>query len=99
MLPFIGIIPAIFAATAGIFAAAAVATIVIYITGVITREKIKQKLKAEGIGDIIVKEIDKCTNVISAEELYRDGVSAKRNVRLYGDGITDSIRSKDIIYI
>lgn len=95
MIPFMGIIPSIFAAAA----VAAVTAIVIYISGVITREKMKQKLKEEGIGDIIVKEINKCTNVISAEELYSDGVSAKRNVKIYGDGIADSIRSKDVIYV
>lgn len=93
MLALMGIGHAIIAA------AAVAAAIVIYISGKITREKMKQKLKEEGIGDILIREVNKCTNVISAEALYSDGVSDKKKFEFHGDSISDDICKKDVIYV
>lgn len=80
-----------------LLAAAAVATvaaIVIVIHGMITEDKIRRKLKEQGVEDAFVKAIDNCNNVITLEELNSD-----RTIEIHGDSIDSSIDENDVIYV
>lgn len=80
-----------------LLAAAAVATvaaIVIVIHGMITEDKIRRKLKEQGVEDAFVKAIDNCNNVITLEELSTD-----RTIEIHGDSIDSSIDENDVIYV
>ncbi|MBP1543418.1 MAG: hypothetical protein J6A16_04920 [Oscillospiraceae bacterium] len=75
-------------------AVAAVAAIVIVIHGMITPDKLRRKLKENGVKDALVKAIDECNNVISLEELESD-----RTIEVRGDSIDDCIEEYDTIYV
>ncbi len=52
--------------------AAAVSTIAIVISGIITREKIQQELRNRGVNGVLIDKIDNCTNTMTLKELEND---------------------------
>ncbi|MBP1565949.1 MAG: hypothetical protein J6A58_09380 [Oscillospiraceae bacterium] len=50
-------------------ATAVVATISIIVSGMVTKEKIKQALSEKGVEDAIVKKVDECNNCVTLESL------------------------------
>lgn len=75
--------------------AAAIAAIVIYIHGTITKDKIREELRAKGIDeDMLIKEINRCENTISLEEL--DG---NKPVEIRGDDISYDLYEGETIYV
>lgn len=80
-----------------LLAAAAVATvaaIVIYVSGTITRSKLKEKLRENGIEDAMIKAIDWCDNVVSIEDLDSD-----KTLEIHGDDVDYDLDEGDRIYV
>ncbi len=69
---------------AGLLAAS---VLVIVISGIIDRQKIKEALKGEGFKEAIVESVDKTENRINV----KDFLSGKK-CQIEGDGISDEIR-------
>ena len=79
-----------------LLAAAAVGTvaaIVVYVKGSINRSKLQQKAQAQNINKFIIKEIDRCNNVVKFEDMYSD-----KEVEVRGDDVDWDIDEGDIIY-
>lgn len=78
-----------------LFAAAAVTTFYV-ISGIITRNKIRETLKnnSENINDAIITQINNCTNEISIKDLY-----SNCEYTIQGDGISNEIYNGEVITI
>ena len=74
--------------------AAAVSTIAIVISGIITREKIQQELRNRGVNGVIIDKIDNCTNTMTLKELENDN-----KIEVQGDGIDYSLYEGEEIRI
>ena len=74
----------------GLVGAVAIGAIAIVISGILTKEKISERIS----NDAIVKSINNCTNTITLEELENDTVYEIR-----GDDIADDIEEGDWIYV
>lgn len=72
---------------------AAVAVIVIYVAGTITRSKLKAKLRENGIEDAMIREIDRCNNVVSVKDWDSD-----RTLEIHGDAVSHALDEGDRIY-
>lgn len=80
-----------------LLAAAAVATvaaIVVYVAGTITRRKLEEKLRENGIEDAIIKAIDYCDNVVTVEDMDSD-----KTVEIHGDDVDYELDEGDRIYV
>lgn len=75
-------------------AVAAVAAIVIYISGTITRAKLEEKLRDNGIEDAIIKAIDYCDNVVTLEDMDSD-----KTLEVHGDDVAYDLDEGDRIYV
>ena len=74
--------------------AAAVSTIAIVISGIITREKIQQELRNRGVEEAIIDKIDNCTNTVTLDELKNGN-----KIEVQGDGIDYSLYEGEEIRI
>ena len=74
--------------------AAAVSTIAIVISGIITREKIQQELRNRGVEEAIIDKIDNCTNTVTLDELKNGN-----KIEVQGDGIDYSLYEGQVITI
>lgn len=74
--------------------AAVVAGIVIYISGIITEEKLREKLKEKGIESALINDIDRCTNVIKLTDMDTD-----ETIEVHGDDIDYDIEEDDLIFV
>ena len=74
--------------------AAAVSTIAIVISGIITREKIQQELRNRGVNGVLIDKIDNCTNTMTLKELENDN-----KIEVQGDGIDYSLYEGQVITI
>lgn len=79
---------------AGLAAAATVSAIVIVIRGVITKNRIREKMREEGIRRMIVQKVDECSNIVKLEDLNSD-----KTIEIQGDGISSEIDEYDTIVI
>lgn len=80
-----------------LLAAAAVATVaavVVYVAGTITRTKLEEKLRENGIEDAIIKAIDYCDNVVTVEDMDSD-----KTVEIHGDDVSYELDEGDRIYV
>lgn len=80
-----------------LLAAAAVGTvaaIVIYVTGTITRSKLKDKLRENGIEDALIEAIDYCDNVVSIKDMDSD-----KTLEVHGDDVDYELNKGDRIYV
>lgn len=76
-------------------AAGTVAAIVVYVSGIITRAKLREKARENDIRRFIVTAVNKTNNVVTVKEL--DGDTAKE-MEVHGDDIDDIIDEGDEIY-
>lgn len=80
-----------------LLAAAAVATvaaIVIYISGTITRSKLKEKLRDNDIKDAMIEKIDNCENVVTLKDMDSD-----KTLEIHGDDVDYELYEGDRIYV
>lgn len=80
-----------------LLAAAAVATvaaIVVYVSGTITRRKLEEKLRENGIEDALIKAIDYCDNVVTIEDMDSDQM-----LEIHGDDVDYELDEGDRIYV
>ena len=80
-----------------LLAAAAVATvaaIVVYCAGTITRSKLEEKLRENGIEDAMIKAIDYCENVVTIEDMDSD-----KTLEIHGDDVSYDLDEGDRIYV
>lgn len=80
-----------------LLAAAAVATvaaIVIYISGTITRSKLKEKLRDNDIKDAMIEKIDNCENVVTLKDMDSD-----KTLEIHGDDMDYELDEGDRIYV
>lgn len=66
----------------GVAAVATVATIVIYVSGTITRPKVTEKLRDNGIKNAMIEEINYCDNVVSIKDMDSD-----KTLEIHGDDV------------
>ncbi len=80
-----------------LLAAAAVATvaaIVVYVAGTITRSKLEEKLRENGIEDAMIKAIDYCENVVTIEDM-----DSNKTLEIHGDDVSYDLDEGDRIYV
>ena len=80
-----------------LLAAAAVATvaaIVVYVAGTVTRSKLEEKLRENGIEDAMIKAIDYCENVVTIEDMDSD-----KTLEIHGDDVSYDLDEGDRIYV
>ncbi len=80
-----------------LLAAAAVATVaavVVYVAGTITRSKLKDKLRENGVEDAIIKAIDYCDNVVTVENMDSD-----KTIEIHGDDVSYELDEGNRIYV
>lgn len=53
----------------GIIAAIAATAIVIYVTGILNRQKVEDVMRSKNVENALIKNIDRCTNVMTLEDL------------------------------
>lgn len=78
----------------GIIAAVVASAIVIYVNGIINRNKLKDALSSKNVRGAIVKQIDNCSNVVTLEDLDSD-----QQYEVHGDGVDYSLDNGEIIYV
>ncbi len=74
--------------------AAAVSTIAIVISGIITREKLQQELRIRGMEEAIIDKINNCTNTMTLHDLQNGN-----EIEVQGDGIDYSLYEGQVITI
>lgn len=72
---------------------AAAAVGVIVISGIVSKSRIKEKMRENGIKDAIITEINNCTNTVKIEDLYGD-----KTLEIRGDDLDDELEEDDVIY-
>ena len=80
-----------------LLAAAVVATVVaieIYISGTITRSKLKDKMRDNGIKDAMIEKIDYCENVVTLKDMDSD-----KTLEIHGDDVDYELDEGDRIYV
>lgn len=80
-----------------LLAAAAVATVaavVVYVAGTITRSKLEEKLRENGIENAMIKAIDYCSNVVKLDDMDSD-----KTVEIHGDDVSYELDEGDRIYV
>lgn len=59
---------------------------VIVISGIVTKNRIKEKLRERGIRDGLITSINNCTNTVKLEDLYSD-----KTLEIRGDELDDEL--------
>lgn len=72
---------------------AAAAVGVVVISGIVSKNRIKEKMRENGIKDAIITEINKCSNTVKLESLYGD-----ETLEIRGDDLDDELEEDDVIY-
>lgn len=72
---------------------AAAAVGVVVISGIVSKNRIKEKMRENGIKDAIITEINNCTNTVKLESLYGD-----ETLEIRGDDLDDELEEEDVIY-
>ena len=70
------------------------AAIVIYISGTITRSKLKEKLRENDIKDAMIEKIDNCENVVTLKDMDSD-----KTLEIHGDDVDYELDEGDRIYV
>lgn len=65
---------------------ATVAVGVIIISGVVTKNRIREKLRENGIKDALITSINSCTNTVKLEDLNSD-----KTLEIRGDDLDDEL--------
>ena len=75
-------------------ATAAVASLVIYISGSITRSKLRDKLSENNVKSALIKAIDYCDNVVKLKDL-----SNGNEIKVRGDDVSYELNEGEKIYV
>lgn len=75
-------------------AVTAVAAIVVYVTGSITRAKLREKLRDNNMKDAIITAIDRCDNVVKLKDLTSD-----KELEVHGDDVDYDVVKGNKIYV
>lgn len=73
---------------------ATVAVGVIIISGMVTKNRIKEKMRERGIEMAMITMIDKCTNTVKLEELGSD-----KTIEIRGDDLDYELEEYDTIFV
>lgn len=73
---------------------ATVAVGVIIISGVVTKARIKEKMKERGIEMAIITSINNCTNTVKLEEFGSD-----KTIEIRGDDLDSELDEYDTIFV
>lgn len=65
----------------------------IVISGIITKRKLKDKMREKGVENALIQEINTCTNTMSLYDL-----DTETEYEVQGDGIADELQEGDCIY-
>ncbi len=76
-----------------LFGLAAAAVGVVVISGIVSKNRIKEKMRENGIKDAIIMEINKCSNTVKLESLY-----GEETLEIRGDDLDDELEEDDVIY-
>lgn len=60
---------------------------VIVISGMITKDRLREQLKSRNLKSAFVKSIDRCTNTVKLEDLYSD-----ETLEIQGDDVDSELR-------
>ncbi len=71
---------------------AATAVGVIVISGMVTKSRIKEKMREKGMEEAIITEINNCTNTVKLEDLYSDNT-----LEIQGDELDYELEKYDTI--
>ena len=80
-----------------LLAAAAVATVaavVIYVSGKITRSKLQEKLRDQGMKDSLIYRIDRCNNIVNLKNMDSD-----QEIEIHGDDVDYELNEGERIYV
>ncbi len=78
----------------GLLAAAAVAVIVVTISGSINKKRIEEVMRNNGIKDALIEEIDRCDNVVKLSDLDSD-----KEIEIHGDDVSNRLKEYDMVFI
>ncbi len=73
---------------------ATVAVGVIVISGTVTKMRIREQMQNKNLKEMLVTEIDSCTNTVKLSDLYSD-----QTMEIRGDDVSDDLDEYDIIRI
>lgn len=73
---------------------AAAAVGVIVISGMVTKSRIKEKLRANGLKDAMITAINTCTNTVTLEEFCSD-----KKIEIRGDSLDDELYEYETIFV
>ena len=76
-----------------LLAAAIAGAMVVYVSGKITRSKLREKAQENGIKEALIQEIDYCDNVVKLKDLDSD-----KELEVHGDDIDLDLDEDDVIY-
>ena len=76
-----------------LFGLAAAAVGVVVISEIVSKKRIKEKMRENGIKDAIIMEINKCSNTVKLESLY-----GEETLEIRGDDLDDELEEDDVIY-
>ena len=65
---------------------------VVVISGIVSKNRIKEKMKDRGMHDALITEINRCTNTVKLEDLYSD-----KTLEIRGDGLDYELEEYDTI--
>ncbi|MCM1251674.1 MAG: hypothetical protein NC321_02550 [Clostridium sp.] len=67
---------------------------VVIISGIVTKNRIKEKLRERGIKEAMITEINKCTNTVKLEEL-----GSEKIIEIRGDDLDSELDEYDTIFV
>ena len=73
---------------------AACAVGVIVINGMVTKNRIREKMQEKGFTEMLVTEINECTNTVKLEDLYSD-----ETIEIRGDELSDELEEDEWITV
>lgn len=75
-----------------LFGLAVTAAGVIIISGIVNKQRIKEKMRERGLEEAMITEINNCTNTVKLEDLYSD-----ETIEIRGDDLDYSLEEYDTI--
>lgn len=73
--------------------AAVVSVVKIVISGIITKNKLKEAMENKNVQNAIVEKVENCSNQVTLRDLENDTI-----YEVHGDGVDYNIDEGDIIY-
>ena len=67
---------------------------VIVISGLVTKAKIREQMRSKALEEMLITEINECTNTIKLEDIYSD-----ETLEIRGDELADDLEEGDVIFV